>query len=269
MRRLALLCCILFAAACGNGISRDPSTSATADAIALLGQTGVRCEGGPNPSAPPFAACANKKAGDACTFTDDDESATVNGTCTPKRNRPDVLMCKGPDEDEDEDRAPPPVAACTGKKAADACSFTARAFTISGNCGAIPGTSALVCLPTPPQELIDACAHKALDDSCTVVLGGISWTATCQTAPDGTTLACLPTFSAFPPHPDGSERMPATMPTCSRASGGPLCAAIAACASKATDADCSFQWKDDAISGVCRTMPDGSTPVCAPLCLPQ
>jgi hypothetical protein len=44
--------------------------------------------------------------------------------------------------------------------------------------------------------------------------------------------------------------------------------AVDACASPKVAGDtCSFLWKDEQVSGVCRPEPDGNTLVCAPLCV--
>jgi hypothetical protein len=252
----------------------------------------------PNPPPPPprIAACNGKSAGDSCSFTkddDDDEDGeeTVNGTCTAVPDHPDVLVCVPQQE------LPPAVAACDGKQATDACSFTVEDKTINGNCATLPGHTVLVCLPPPPQVLVDACTGKIAGDSCTVSLGDHMddedhmFTGVCTTAPDGTTLACLP-----PPRlPEQSPRVT----VCSGKPAGTLCSvmlghktqsgicrpndegdlaclppappqeAVDACTGKAAGDTCSFSWKNHNLSGACRALPDGTTLACAPLCPPH
>ena len=248
-----------------------------------------------NPPPPParVEACTGKNAGDACSFTadDEDDEETVNGTCTPVPDHPDVLACVP------QQQLPPAVTACNGKQATDACSFTVEDKTINGNCAMLPGHTVLVCVPPPPQVLIDACTGKSAGDSCTVSVGDHMgddehmFTGVCKTAPDGTTLACLP-----PPRlPEQSPRVTA----CSGKTAGTLCSAqvgektqsgicrlndegdlaclppappqeaLDACTGKAAGDTCSFMWKDHNLSGACRALPDGTTLVCAPLCPPH
>ncbi|MBW8772956.1 MAG: hypothetical protein JF590_06680, partial [Gemmatimonadetes bacterium] len=62
---------------------------------------------------------------------------------------------------------PPPQAAfdaCAKAKAGDACSVTIHDHTLTGVCGPMPDSSALVCRPDhppgPPPEALEACSGK-------------------------------------------------------------------------------------------------------------
>jgi len=248
----------------------------------------VACVPNPPPPPPQIDACAGKAAGDACSFTDEDEEETVSGTCATVPNHPDILACVPQRE------IPPAVAACDGKSAADTCTFMVDDRTVDGNCVALPVVGTLVCLPPPPQALVDACAGKSAGDACTVTLGDHTFTATCAMAPDGVTLACLP-----PPQEEEGEGPSPRVSACSGKTAGAMCTvqrddrtlsgicrtddegdlaclppvppqeSVDACAGKAAGDVCSFSFKDHTLSGACRALPDGTTLVCAPLCPPH
>ncbi|HZN05114.1 MAG TPA: hypothetical protein VFD06_16130, partial [Candidatus Polarisedimenticolia bacterium] len=188
---------------------------------------------------------------------------------------------------------PPSVSACSGKAASDLCSFTRDGRTIDGNCVAVPGHDLLVCLPPPPQGLIDACVGKAAGDSCSASLGDHEFTGACATAPDGVTLACLPRR-----HDDDDDDESPREAACEGLPQGALCTvtvddrtkngtcqrddddddrlacvppappqeAIDACTGLMDGDTCSFTFRDHTVSGTCRALPGGATLVCAPLC---
>jgi hypothetical protein len=95
---------------------------------------------------------------------------------------------------------PPPQAAfdaCAKAKAGDTCSVVLGDHTITGVCGVLPDSAALVCRPDhphgPPPEAVDACSGRAAGDACSISHEGHAIAGTCARGPDGNgPLACRP-----------------------------------------------------------------------------
>lgn len=93
-----------------------------------------------------FDACANHKAGDACSVTFGQH--TINGTCSAGPDGNGALACK-----PDHPPGPPPEAidACAKSAEGDACSVTFGDHTIAGTCAHGPGGNGpLACKPNRP-----------------------------------------------------------------------------------------------------------------------
>ncbi len=106
---------------------------------------------GPPPEA--VSACANLRAGDACSFTFGPRA--VDGTC---RAGPDSqVACAPKDMPGHGHHGPPPeaISACANLRAGDACSFTFDARAVDGTCRAGPD-SQVACapkdMPPPPSD---------------------------------------------------------------------------------------------------------------------
>ena len=272
-------------AACDGKLAGDTcsfqhdDTTVTGQCVMPSGQTILVCQPASSPETNP---CSGRNEGDACTLVHDDRS--IEGICTAVPFGGGGLVCIPPQ------LIPPPVSACSGKAAGDVCSFAHDGRTVDGNCAAVFGHDLLVCVPPPPQGLIDACVGKAAGDSCAASLGDHEFTGACATAPDGVTLVCLPRR-----HDDGESPREAA---CAGLPEGALCTvtfedrtqngtcrrdddddnrlacvppappqeAIDACTGLTDGDTCSFTFRDHTVSGACRALPGGATLVCAPLC---
>jgi hypothetical protein len=98
--------------------------------------------------------------------------------------------------------------------------------------------------PGPPPEALEACS-RLQEGACSFTHNGNQLSGTCRTGPQGEPAACLP------------DRPPPGR--C-----GPPQEALQACAGLQEGASCSFSLGGRALSGTCRTGPDGSTMACAP-----
>jgi len=250
MRRIILIACTMLAACSGgNGLG---SNSATDVALAMeLANAGVRQCVDHQP--PPFAACAGKNAGDACVGPGDDGDDMDAGVC--KALRDGRLVCievdddeRGENDDDDDEGPSPPLQACAGKNAGDACALTIADQSRPGICRAFEreATQVLACVPasavTPPAgPRVTACNGKAAGDACTAQQEDKTFTGVCHALPSGT-LLCLPP----PPSPPQ--------------------AAVDACANLQGGAACSFTFHEHTFQGACVLEPDGKTLVCAPMC---
>ena len=115
------------------------------------------------------------------------------------------------------------IDACATATAGATCSFTFNSTALTGVCvtppprprppggpgpgsgsgsGAPPTDAPLVCMPPPPQAVIDACSGLAIDAACTFTSprDGADVAGTCQTAPTGSVIACRPDRGPPPPH---------------------------------------------------------------------
>jgi hypothetical protein len=100
---------------------------------------------------------------------------------------------------------------------------------------------------TPPPESIQACSGLTSGTACGFTINGHNVTGTCNSAPDGATVACRPA------HPGGHG--PGRTPPKE---------ALAACASSAASATCSFSLGDHSMSGTCEQPPEGTALACRP-----
>lgn len=145
------------------------------DVAALSGyaETGER-HGHHGPPQEAIDACATAAAGATCAFTFTFNSNALTGVCVTPPPRPPGGP-HGPGDGAGSGSAPPPAVA------------------------------SLVCMPPPPQVVIDACIGLAIDAACTFTSPrtGADVTGTCQTAPTGSVIACRPDRGPPPPH-DGS-----------------------------------------------------------------
>jgi hypothetical protein len=106
----------------------------------------------PPPHQPPqaaFDACAQAKAGDACSVTLHDH--TITGVCAMAPDA-QALACR-----PDHPPGPPPEAiqACSGRATGDACSMTHGDHALAGTCASGPdGNGPLACRPdgAPPHH---------------------------------------------------------------------------------------------------------------------
>jgi hypothetical protein len=97
----------------------------------------------------------------------------------------------------------------------------------------------------PPQEAVAACASSSTGATCSFTAGDRTVTGTCETHAGGSELACRPVGP-----PPGHH--------------GPPQEAVAACASSAVNASCSFAMGDHTVTGTCETHPGGSELACRP-----
>jgi len=272
-------------AACDGKLAGDTCSfehddrTVTGQCVMPSGQTSLVCQ-----PAPETNPCSGRNEGDACTLVHDDRS--IDGTCVAVPFGGGGLVCIP------QQLIPPPVSACSGKAAGDICSFTHDGRTIDGNCAAVFGLDLLVCVPPPPQGLIDACVGKVAGDACSASLRDHEFTGACATAPDGVTLICLPRR-----HDDDDDVSPREA-ACEGLPEGALCTvtfedrtqngtcrrddddddrpecvppappqeAIDACTGLMDGDTCSFTFRDHTVSGACRALPGAATLVCAPLC---
>lgn len=123
------------------------------------------------------------------------------------------------------------IDACATAAAGATCSFTFNATALTGVCvtppprppggphgpgegsgsgagsgsATPPAAPSLVCMPPPPQQVIDACTGLALDAACTFTSprDGADVAGTCQNAPTGSVIACRP--DRGPPPPQGGS----------------------------------------------------------------
>jgi len=208
MRRIIWIACTMLAACSGgNGLG---SNSATDVALAMeLANAGVRQCVDHQP--PPFAACAGKNAGDACVGPGDDGDDMDARVC---KALPDGrLACIEVDDDEsgesdatdDLDGPSPPLQACVGKSAGDACALTIADQSKPGICRAFERdqTSVLACVPAladakanPPQAAVDACASLQGGADCSFTFHELTFQGACVLEPDGKTLVCAPVCKA-------------------------------------------------------------------------
>ncbi len=110
----------------------------------------------PGPDGPPpeaIAACRGKASNDVCQANL--QGGTIQGLCWAPTGRP--LACRPRNAPPGPRQGPPPeaLAACTSKKAADACEVTTDHGAQKGVCRA-PAGHPLACLPKgaappPPQ----------------------------------------------------------------------------------------------------------------------
>jgi hypothetical protein len=146
------------------------------------------------PSSPPLAACAGKSAGAACALAIANQSKA--GICRAfERDENEVLACVPAPSEPD---GTPPIAACGGKAAGDACTVQREDKTFTGVCHALP-SGVLLCLPpppSPPQAAVDACASLQADAACSFVFGEHTFQGACVLEPDGKTLVCAPVCKA-------------------------------------------------------------------------
>ncbi len=249
MRRIIWIACTAALAACSGG---NPFGSNSAADVALateLANAGVRQCVDHQP--PPFAACAGKNAGDACQVADEDGGDMEARVC--KALQDGRLVCAETDDDEneangeDDNQSSPPLQACVGKNAGDACALMIADQSKQGFCRAFERdeTQVLACAPAPAEAPtappIAACNGKAAGDACTVQHEEKTFTGVCHALPSGV-LLCLPP----PPSPPQ--------------------AAVDACANLTANAACSFTFEEHAFQGACVLEPDGKTLVCAPVC---
>jgi len=248
MRRIIWIACTTLAACSGGNLFGSNSTTDVALAMELA-NAGVRQCVDHQP--PPFAACDGKNAGDTCQAADDDDDMEA-GVC--KALHDGRLVCievddENENEAKDEDHSSPPLTACAGKSAGDACELMIADQSKQGICRAFERdeSSVLACVPPPAEEEAEdaqplaACNGKAAGDACTVQHEEKTFTGVCHALPSGV-LLCLPP----PPAPPQ--------------------AAVDACANLTASAACSFTFKEHAFQGACVVEPDGKTLVCAPVC---
>lgn len=166
------LSCVLFAVGSFCGCATD-TTEADVAALSGYGESGDQ-HGHRGPPQEAIDACTTATAGDTCAFTFN--STALTGVCVTPPPRPPG----GPHGPGD------------------------GAGSGSGS-GSAPAAPSLVCMPPPPQVVIDACTGLAVDAACTFTSprDGADVTGTCQTAPTGSVIACRPDRGPPPPH-DGS-----------------------------------------------------------------
>ena len=238
---LLLGCVLLAAAACSVDSANFADSTLSSTLVSASAATGtLLC----SPTTGQTAACSGKAAGDACTLT---AAATglhtdVAGTCRATITGQGVACVPAP-------RAPPAeaVAACSGKAAADTCTFTEPDGDVrTGACGSPPGSTALACGPVraPPQGAVDACASKAKGDACSLPPhhGETAEAGTCGLGPTGAgPLACQHAQDALPD-------------------------ATAACAALAAGAACTLGGHRERVSGTCVVPAAGGAGVCVVPC---
>ena len=240
---LLLGCALAVAAACGVDQTTGSSSALSSAVVAASSATAtLLCA----PTAAQTAACAGKAAADACTLTAAATGlpADAAGTCRATINGSGVACVPTPP-------APPAevVAACAGKAAADACTFTEPDGDVkTGACGSPPGGTVLACHPVrvPPQAAIDACASKVKGDACALPPHGHETTSeagTCGLGPTGAgPLACQHAQDALPD-------------------------ATAACASLAAGAACTLgDGHRESVTGSCVVPAAGGAAVCVVSC---
>jgi len=205
MRRIIWIACTMLAACSGgNGLG---SSSATDVALAMeLANAGVRQCVQQQP--PHMAACTGKNAGEACLGPGDDGDDMDARVC---KALPDGrLVCVEVDDDEsgendDDDGPSPPLQACAGKNAGDACALTIADQSKPGICRAFERdqSSVLACVPAladakagPPQEAVDACANLQGGAACSFAFHEHTFQGACVLEPDGKTLVCAPMCKA-------------------------------------------------------------------------
>ncbi len=278
---------LMLLAGCDVAGASEPSVAQTA----LSGSGSGSGPQGPGRGPPREAvtACAGLSANAACAFTF--EGTNVTGTCFAPPSggalacRPDNLPPPppggqeppqgpppGPGGKEGHHRGPPAesLAACTGLAADAACSFTLGSQVLTGTCTQPPQGTALACRPEnmppppqgpgghrgPPQEALAACASLSANATCSFTMGGQALTGTCFTPEAGRPLACRPANMPPPPPGVGGHR-------------GPPPEAVAACATLAADATCTFTLGSQAISGHCFQPPHLQRLACHPDGLPM
>jgi hypothetical protein len=98
----------------------------------------------------------------------------------------------------------------------------------------------------PPPESIKACSGLSSGTACAFTINGNNVTGTCNPGRESATLACRPAHLGHGPgHTPPKE-------------------ALAACASSAASATCSFTVGDHTMSGTCEKPPDGTALACRP-----
>jgi hypothetical protein len=214
-----------------------------------------------------LVACGGASSGDVPTtvVSSSNGSGTVSASdLTTAGDLGDADSWPGPPEEA--------LAACDGKVAEAACSFTSPrdGNAVDGTCHARrDDASQLVCRPSdwpgrgergdgpwgPSEEALSACQDIETGAPCSFESPFGTLDGTCSPRPDGSgEVACRPEWN-------GEDRPEGWGPG---RGGQKHEEATAACADKEADAACSFESPSGSVTGTCRTGRDGSSLVCAP-----